>query len=120
MTDTTFYQDMFNLATELMNDFGTPATLRKVTRPKPDAEGKSVPTTVDYPGLAVRISDLEVLRALELPGGLGYAVKFPADIQEGDQLIHTNANDTYEILQSKVVNPEGNRVMIAFVTVKRT
>ena len=116
MTDTTFYNDMASLATELMNDFGTPATLRRVTTPKPGADGKAVPTTTDVPGLAVRITDMEVIRTLELEGDLGYATKFPVAVKDGDLLLH---GDTYEIQQTKAVNPEGSRILIAFHTVKR-
>lgn len=115
MTDVTFYDDMVNLATELMNDFGTPATLRKVAKPKPGADGKSIPTHQDHPGLAVRIHDKELIQALGLEGDLGYAMKFPAEAGSDDKLIH--AGETYVVQQVKRVNPEGNRLMIAFGTV---
>lgn len=117
MTDITFYNDMFTLATELMSDFGTPATLREVIKPKPNAEGKSVPTYNDTPGLAVRISDMEVIEAMGLTGDLGYAMKFPAEPKQDFHLLH--AGDTYVIEKVKLVNPEGTRIMVAFATVKR-
>ena len=117
MTDTRFYDEMFKLATELMNDFGTPATLRQVTKPKPDASGVSVPQNQDTPGLAVRIHDMSVLTALGLTGDVGYAMKFPAEPKPDHQLIH--ASETWLIEQLKLVNPEGNRLMVAFATVKR-
>jgi hypothetical protein len=117
VTDTVFYDEMFKLAGELMNDFGTPATLREVTQPKPDASGKSVPTFVDTPGLAVRIHDMSVLTALGLAGDVGYALKFPAEPKPDFQLIH--AGETWLLEKVTLVNPEGSRLMMGFATVKR-
>lgn len=116
MTDTVFYDEMAKLATELMNEFGTPATLRKVTKGKPGADGKAVVTFADTPGLAVRVHDMEVIRALNLEGDVGYATKFPVQGEDGDQLIH--GGTTLELVSSKYVNPEGNRLMVAFHGVK--
>jgi len=117
MTDTVFYDEMFKLATDLLNDFGTPATLRKISPGKPNEEGKTEPTFVDHPGLGVRISDKSMIEALDLTGDVVYATKFPAAGDDSDLIIH--AGDTYTILSSNFVNPEGTRLMVAFYGVKR-
>jgi hypothetical protein len=114
---TQFYDEMEKLATELMNEFGTPATLRQVTKSKPGADGKAVLTFDDNPGLAVQIKDEELVRALELTGDVAYATKFPARGNPGHQLIH--ASLTYEIKSAKHVSPEGTRLMVSFFGVSR-
>ncbi len=117
MTDTQFYNDMEQLANELMSDFGTPATLRKVVTGKPDAEGKATQTPDDTPGLGVRVTSKEMMDALELKGDLMFAAKFPADTDEGDLIIH--AGVSFSILSTKRVNPEGTRLMISFHGVRQ-
>lgn len=116
MTDTVFYDDMFALATELMNDFGTPATLRRVTKSKPDAEGKATVTTEEWPGLAVKITDEEMLDLMDLGGDVAYAIKFPVEPKAGWTLIH--AGSAVELLKGKLVNPEGTRLIMAFFSGK--
>lgn len=117
MTDTVFYDQMFQLATELMNDFGTPATLREVTKGKPNAAGKVTATTHDTPGLAVRIHDQSVLVEMGLTGDVGYAIKFPTVEPKPEHLL-LHAGQTYVLEKVKLVNPEGSRIMVGFATVK--
>jgi len=118
MTDTAFYDRMATLATSLMDKFGTPATLRRVTVGKPDAEGKAVKTTTDTPALAVQINSKEVVDRLQLKGDSVYVVKAIGEPTEyGDLLIH--GGKTMEIQDSKHVNPEGSRIMLSFHGVKR-
>lgn len=112
MTDTKFYDDMFGLAQELMNQFGTPCTLRHVEVGEVGADGKATKTTTDTPGLAVRLTNLEVFQNMELKGNIGYVVKVPVASSRGDLIIH--AGRTFEILDTKTINPEGDRLMISF------
>lgn len=116
MTDTLFYDELAALATELMNDFGTPATLRKVTKGPIGADGKATVETEDHPGLAVRISDTEMLRILELEGDTVYCLKFPIEPEAGYLLLHQG--QTFELYKGKKINPEGNRLMVSFHGVK--
>jgi len=118
VADVDFYNRMFGLATSLMNKFGTPATHRKVTKGKPGADGKSVVTNSDTPGLAVQLHDEEMIKMMNLEGDVAYVAKFPVDkVETGHQIIH--AGNTMEILSTKAVNPEGNRMMVVFLGTKR-
>jgi len=112
MTDVAFYNDMAILATELMNDFGTPATLRRVTKGKPDAEGKATVTTEEWPGLAVQITDEELITMMDLGGSKVYALKFPVEPEPGWTLIH--AGNSTVLHKGKLINPEGNRLILSF------
>lgn len=117
MTDVAFYDDLFVLATELMNDFGTPGTIRHIVRPAPGADGKATETPTDYSGLAVRINNKELMDNMNLTGDILYAVKAPGPAEIGDHIIH--AGVTFEIRSMRLVNPEGDRLMLGFFGVVR-
>lgn len=117
MTDTAFYDDMFSLATELMNDFGSPATLRKIVRGEPEADGKATETPTDFPCLAVRVNNKEMMNNMELKGDLMYCVKSTVAGVVTDLILH--AGGTFEIVAPRLINPEGNRLMIGFYGVTR-
>ncbi len=116
MTDTKFYDDMFGLATELMNQFGTPCTIRQVEIGDVGADGKAIKTNTDTAGLAVRLTNMEIFQNMELKGNIGYVVKVALATSRGDLIVH--AGRTFEILDTKIINPEGDRLMISFHGVK--
>lgn len=118
MTDTAFYDDMEALATELLADFGTPATLREITIGKPNAEGKATKTTSDSAGLAVQTESKVVVDRLAKNIEAAYVYKGPVKAQNGHHLIHGGV--TWEVSDLKHVSPEGTRLMVSFLGVKRT
>jgi len=115
MTDTAFYAEMNALATELLTEFGSPATLvRQGPVPKPNAEGKVVkPTPQHFPGLAVETLS-EAVRD-QLTGEFKYVhvVKFPTKPQIDDKLVH--AGQVVEVKTLKLVDPAGTGLIVAFL-----
>lgn len=114
MTDTAFYSAMDSLASELLSEFGSPATFRTVTRTKPNAQGKSEKSTVDVAGLAVRTSNKHVQEMFEKTSTVMMVVKFPSEPGTDSLIIH--AGETWKIQEVKVVNPLGTSMIIAFVS----
>ena len=116
MTDTSFYEDMDELATELLTDFGSPATYRyQGPKPKPDANGIVVkPAPVDTPGLAVRVSYQSVLNMFEKSSDVAMVVKFPREPEVEQRIIH--AGETWKIQEIKPVKPLGTSMIVAFVS----
>lgn len=114
MTDTAFYSDMDALATELLTDFGSPATLRTITKSKPDLEGKvqSVPT--DKPGLAVRTTNQQVIKMFDKSSTVVMIAKFPAEPAPEALVIH--ATETWKVQEVKLAKPLGTSMIVAFLS----
>jgi hypothetical protein len=116
MTDTAFYAEMDQLATELLTDFGSPATYRSFPpKPKPNAEGIVInPAPVDKPGLAVRTTSEEVLKMFEQTATVVMVVKFPVEPSPDGRIIH--ANEVWKPQEIKPVKPLGTAMIVAFVS----
>jgi len=114
MTDTAFYSEMDNLATELLTEFGSPATLRTVTVSKPDANGKTTKTTTDAAGLGVRTTNKKVIEMFERSSTIAMVVKFASEPAPESLIIH--ANETWKVQEVKPVKPLGTSMIVAFVS----
>lgn len=114
MTDTSFYRDMDSLASELLTEFGSPATSRTVTKTKPNAQGKSEKSTVDVAGLAVRTSNQHVQAMFEKTSTVMMVVKFPTEPGTESFIIH--ANEIWKVQEVKIINPLGTSMIVAFVS----
>lgn len=114
MTDTAFYAEMDELATELLTDFGSPATLRTIVVSKPNNEGKVTKTPTDWAGLGVRTNNQQILNMFEKAATMAMAVKFATEPASEALVIH--ANETWKIQEVKVVKPLGTAFIVAFVS----
>jgi len=115
MTDANFYAEMDALATELLTEFGSPATLvRQGPTPKPNAEGKVLkPTAQHFPGLAVKTLSEQVRNNLTGEFTHMHVVKFPVRPVFDDKIIH--AGETVLVKTLKLVNPAGQGLIVAFL-----
>lgn len=114
MTDTAFYADMDQLATELLTDFGSPATLRTIVVSKPNAEGKVQKTPTDWAGLGVRTNNQQVMQMFEKASSMAMVVKFAKEPAAETLIVH--GNETWKIQEVKVVKPLGTSMIVAFVS----
>lgn len=113
MTDTVFYDEMHALASELLGDFGKPATVRMFTTGDIGADGKATRTPTDYAGLAVQTVHKETLDRLNPESDVGFIFKGPTFPQIGWHLIH--AGNTWEVKDIVRINPEGDRMIVAII-----
>lgn len=115
MTDLAFYDDMDALATELLTDFGSLATLRKFETSKPNAEGKTQTTHLDVAGLAVQTSAKAVMNLLVKESSAVLVVKFPGTPAVDNHVYH--GGNIWKVNETKLVNPQGNRLILAIIGV---
>lgn len=112
MTDQVFYQEMDQLAVELLTDFGSLATLRSFTKTKPNADGKVEKVPTDTPGLAVQTLSEVVLNAMSMDTQVKLVYKGAREPQVEWHLIH--AGKTWEVKEVKLAAPVG-QMIVAFL-----
>jgi hypothetical protein len=115
MTDTAFYDRMDELASRLMNKFGTAATIRTVTKGEADANGDVPKNMADTPGLAVKTSEKSVVDRLIGSFDAVFVFKGPVEPKVDDLLLH--ATKTWKVGETNVVSPEGTRIFVTILGV---